>query len=208
MKYPKVIFIGGAPMIGKTTTAYVIASRLQYGCISSDDIGSGVSAVTNPISHPAFHYMSEYDYREYYIERKKDDLIQDINNQHETLWPALLNVFQNHSTWGTSTVIEGWALRPDYITQLSGDIDGLFLVADDALIEKRVRSSDFSEGASDKDAMIRKYIERSLWYNSYIRTQVAHLSLKQISISVEMQPEEIADKCMEKISIIEKAIIG
>lgn len=204
MKYPKVIFIGGAPMIGKTTAAYLVASRLQYGCISTDDIGSGISAVTSSISHPAFHYMSKYDYSEYYIKRESKKMIQDINDQHEALWPAILNIIQNHSTWGTATIIEGWALRPDYVTQLSGDIDGLFLVADDILIENRVRSSNFSERASDKDTMIRKYIERSLWYNSYIRTQVAHLSLKQISISGEMQPEEIADKFIEKIFINEK----
>lgn len=191
-------------MIGKTTVAHVIASRLQYGCISSDDMGSGISAVTSPVSHPAFHCMSGFDYREYYIEREKDDLIQDINDQHEALWPALLNIFQNHSTWGAATIIEGYALRPDYVTRLSGDIDGLFLLADDILIESRVRSSDFSEGASDKDTMIRKYLERSLWYNSYVRTRVAHLGLKQISISVEMQPDDIADKCLEKLFINEK----
>lgn len=192
-------------MIGKTTVAQVIASRLRYGCISTDDIGSGISAVTNYSSHPAFHYMKDNDFREYYIKHEKDDLIRDINNQHDALWPALSQILLNHMTWDTATVLEGWALRPDYVAQLSGDIDGFFLLADDALIENRVRSSDFSEGASDKDAMIRKYIERSLWYNSLIRTSMARLGLKKVTITAEMQPEEIADMCLEMIVINEKS---
>ena len=91
-------------------------------------------------------------------------------------------------------------------TYLNGsyNVDGLFLVTDEILIENRIRSNNFSEGASDKEAMIQKYLQRSLWYNSYVRTQVDRLGLKQIFISVEMQPEEIADKCMKKIIIDKK----
>ena len=196
MKYPKVIFLGGAPMVGKTTIARIIASRLQYACISTDDIGAAIASVTGSASHPAFHYMGDRDYREYYIASSKDELIRDINNQHEALWPALLTLFRNHSTWGTAALIEGWALRPSYISQLSGDISGLFLLSDDALIEERTRSSDFSEGASDEETMIQRYLERSLWYNAQLRDQVVRLGLKAISISLEMRPEEIADECM------------
>ena len=87
-------------------------------------------------------------------------------------------------------------MRPSYISQLSGDISGLFLLSDDALIEERTRSSDFSEGASDEETMIQRYLERSLWYNAQLRDQVVRLGLKAISISLEMRPEEIADECM------------
>ena len=66
----------------------------------------------------------------------------------------------NHSSarnivgYPDAAIIEGWALRLEYVVQLSGDISGLFLLADAALIEARIRSSDFSGGASDAEIMI------------------------------------------------------
>ena len=196
MKYPKVLYIGGAPMVGKTTIARIIACRLQYDCISTDDIGAAIASVTESANHPAFHYMGDRDYREYYITSSQDELIQDINNQHRALWPALLTLFRNHSTWDSNAIIEGWALRPSYVSQLSGDISGLFLLPDDALIKERTCSCKFSEGASNKKAMIKHYLKRSLWYNEELREQVARLGLKSISISLGMPPAEIADECM------------
>jgi len=196
MKYTKVIFIGGAPMVGKTTIARIIASRLQYSYISTDDMGVAIAAVTDSISHPAFHYMGKRNYREYYIATNQDNLIRDINNQHEALWPAIQTLFHNHSTWGNAVIIEGWALRPSYVSQLSDDISGVFLLADDDLIEKRTYASDFSNGASDKEAMIQQYIERSLWFNAQLKKQVIRYGLKSMSISMEMQADQIADECM------------
>jgi len=204
MKYPKVIFLGGAPMLGKTSIARIIACQLQYDCVSTDDIGAAIASVTESASHAAFHYMGDRDFREYYVTSSKDDLIRDINNQHEALWPALLTLFRNHSTWGSAAIIEGWALRPDHVSRLSGDIAGLFLLADDALIEERIRSSGFSDGASDEETMIQRYLERSLWYNAQIREQVVRLGLGSIPISSGMRSEEIADQCMRVLVTNEK----
>ena len=189
MRYPKVIFLGGAPMLGKTTVARILACRLGYSSIATDDIGIAIGSVTMTDRHPT-------DYREYYIANSKEKLIQDANNQHERLWPALRTLFQKHEAWGHPVVIEGWALRPSYVHSLSGDVSGLFLLADEALIEKRVRASDFSEGASNVELMIERYCERSFWYNAHLRDEVTRLGLKALVISDGMRPEEIADECL------------
>ena len=196
MKYSKVIYLGGAPMTGKTTIARIIASHLGYSCISTDDIGAGITAVTNVSSHPAFHYMNNLDYREYYIVRSIEDLILDINNQHDALWPALSTLFHNHSSWDVETVIEGWALRPSYVSQLSGDISGLFLIANDLLLKSRIQKTDFSHGSSNPEVMSQKYLERSLWFNQQLRNQVSQLGLKSVSVSIDSQLDEIVDKCL------------
>lgn len=159
-----------------------------------------MASVTEPTSHPAFHYMRKLDYREYYITSTGDDLIRDINNHHNALWPALLTLFRNHSTWGTAAIIEGWALRPELVAQLSGNISGLFLLADEALLEQRIRSSGFSRGASDPEKMIQRYLERTLWYNDLIRDQAAGLGLISIPITSAMQPAEITDECMRVLA--------
>ena len=193
MRYPKVIYVGGAPMLGKTTVARILACRLGYSSISTDDIGVAINAVLKT-------ERQSIDYREYYITNTIEQLIRDTNAQHAALWPALQQLFQNHEAWGRPVVIEGWALRPSYVHTLAGDISGLFLVADEALIEKRVRSSDFSQGASNVALMIERYCERSFWYDAYLREEVARLGLKSLLISDGMLPEEIAEVSLKLLS--------
>ena len=77
------ILIGGPSMIGKTTIARRLAARLDYGTMSTDDLGQSIRAVTTPDSHPNLHLMSGIDHREYYVSRSTERLIQDAENQHQ-----------------------------------------------------------------------------------------------------------------------------
>jgi 2-phosphoglycerate kinase len=193
MRYPRVIYLGGAPMLGKTTAARLLACRLGYSSISTDDIGVAIGAMTKRDG-------PEIDYREYYIVNSAQQLIQDINEGHERRWPAARAVIQRHAMWDHPLVIEGYALRPAYVHTLTGDVSGVFVVADEALIEKRVRSSDFSQGASDVELMIERYCARSFWYNGMLREEVARLGLKALEISDGMGPKEIVDRCLSLLS--------
>src|SRR5712691_428299 len=87
MCYPRVILIGGAPMAGKTTVAHLLAAHLGYGCLSTDDLGEAIRAVTTKDSHPALHPMAGYDYREYYVTCSLEALIADVRREHHALWP-------------------------------------------------------------------------------------------------------------------------
>jgi hypothetical protein len=101
-------------------------------------------------------------------------------------------------------VIEGYALRPADVATLTGDVSGVFLLADEALIKERVRASDFSVGASDVQTMIERYCARSFWYNAMLRQEVARLGLKALEISDGMPPEEIVDGCLSLLARDEK----
>jgi 2-phosphoglycerate kinase len=193
VRYPQVIYLGGAPMLGKTTAARILACRLGYRYISTDDIGVAVGAVTKG-DEP------EIDYREYYIVKSVQTLIQDINAGHKDKWPATRAVIQRHEAWDYPLVIEGYALRPSYVHALTGDVSGVFLLADEALIERRVRSSDFSAGASNVELMIERYCARSFWFNAMLRKEVTRLGLKALEISDGMRPEEIVDRCLSLLS--------
>ena len=115
MAAPKVILIGGAPMTGKSAAARLVAAQLGYGCMSTDDIGQAIEAVTTPQSHPALHRMVGQDYREYYVARSITQLIADAEVRHAALWPALERIIVSHASWGTPLVLEGWALQPDAV---------------------------------------------------------------------------------------------
>ncbi len=89
MSYPRVILIGGAPMSGKTAVAQMLAATHGYGCLSTDDRGEAILAVTTKDSHPHLHPMDGYDFREYYVTRSPDELIADASLEHRALWPAV-----------------------------------------------------------------------------------------------------------------------
>ena len=61
MSYPRVILVGGAPMSGKTTVTSRLAATLGYGCLSTDDLGEALRAVTTKDLHPHLHPTAGYD---------------------------------------------------------------------------------------------------------------------------------------------------
>ena len=140
--------------------------------------------------------MSGHDHRDYYTRTGMNTQIRDINAYHAALWPALRVLINNHATWGNPLVIEGWALRPGYMAGLRGDVAGLFLLADDALIEQRALDSPFTDGAADRALMVRRYVERSRRYTSEIRSEITRLGLSAITVTHMLKPKDIAEECM------------
>jgi len=198
-RHPKVILIGGAPMVGKSTLARKLATRLEYGCLSTDDLGQAIGAVTTAQSHPALHEMDGIDYREYYLTRSVDDLIADAECRHTALWPAIAQVITAHATWGDPTVVEGWALYPSRVAQLAlSNVASVWLVADDEGLEARVRTAvDFYRGASDEEAMIRHFVARNWWYNERIRKESAEYILPILPVSLSMTIDSTLQRCLD-----------
>jgi len=56
----KVILIGGSPMVGKSTAAVALASKLRVPCLSTDDIGEILQTVS------AIDPMKGQQYLDYY----------------------------------------------------------------------------------------------------------------------------------------------
>ncbi|HEY3375977.1 MAG TPA: AAA family ATPase [Armatimonadota bacterium] len=198
---PKVILIGGAPMVGKSTVARKLAARLEYACLSTDDIGQAIGAVTTAQSHPAFHEMDGLDYREYYATRSVDDLIADAERRHAALWPAIAQMIIAHATWGDPMVLEGWALCPTRVAQLGlSNVASLWLVADDDVLAARVRAAvDFYTGAADEEAMIRHFVTRSRWYNRLVCQQAGDLGFPIIPVVLSDDSERMVTRCRKTL---------
>ena len=197
MRIPKVILIGGAPIVGKSAAARQLAVRLEYGCFSTDDLNQAVRAATSRESHPAFHTMDGLDYREYYTSHSVDQLINDADQYHKALWEPVKEVIKAHATWGSSTVIEGWSLQPEKVMDLGMvEVQSVWLVADRNLFEARVRCKpDFFRGASNEGQMIRHFLERSVIFNDRIRETAGRLGLPLIEVTETDSPAEICERC-------------
>jgi len=201
MSYPRVILIGGAPMSGKTTVAYMLAATLGYGCLSTDDLGEAIRAVTTKDAHPHLHPMDGYDYREYYVTRSPDALIADVSLEHRALWPAVESVIRKHATWGAPSVIEGWSLWPERVTQLRlPSVRALWFVAPEQTLHERiVKAVAFYGGASDEAAMRGHYLARSFWYNARLKEAVNKFALTSIELPLRAPVHEIVAMCLEQL---------
>lgn len=205
MGTPKVIVIGGPPMIGKSSVARVIASRLGYGCISTDDIGLAIRSVTNAETHPRSHAMDGIDYREYYLAGLVDDLLADAMGMHEEMWPGIEAGIRVHASWGFPIVYEGWAMWPERVAGLMqelGNVGAVWLTASDDLLEARVRAAErFYKGASDDAALIQKFLPRNIEYNRRMMGAVERLGLESVMVTQESTTQQLADECLAVLGI-------
>lgn len=188
---PRVIAIGGAPRSGKGTVGRLVAARLGYDHICTDDLGVAARAATTPASHPDLHPMASIDYRDYYIQTPADRLWEDAVRAHRALWPIVEAVMAPRLDWGDPTVIEGWALLPDF------DIDTYtcWLRADIEVIEKRIRNdTEFWRGAADPEKVIAAFTEQCRRYNEHVDRTAPHI----IRIAGET-PDEICDRILRAL---------
>ena len=155
-------------MSGKTTLATTLASKFEYNCISTDDIGEILQTVID------INPMKGFDYREYYIKKSVDELNIEAWEYHKKISPAIKHLIEIHSKWGMPIIIEGWALYPSFLENITNkNIRKIWLIGDlDVLRRRLINETAFYQGASNEKLMISKYLQRSMWHNEKIFNDV------------------------------------
>ena len=202
MKGPRVILIGGAPLVGKTVVGRKLAARLEYGCISTDDIADGIMAVTTEQTHPHLHLLEQKDHRKYFVTRTVARMVADAEYRNEGLWPALKKVIVKHAEWAAPVVLEGWHLVPKKVAQLElPGILSLWLVGEEAVFRERVQEQAGSfEQTSMAEELVRKFIERSMALNDGIREAAESLGLPVVKVGQGETVGEVFEDCWETLS--------
>jgi len=202
-RLPKVILIGGPPMSGKTTVARKLSARLSYCCVLTDDIVQAMAAITTKDSHPALHPMAGHSYSEYYIARTVDELFNDALRRHEAAWPGIEEVIRAHANWGAPMVMEGWSLLPDKVAGLGlPNVASVFIILDAVTLEHRLRNeSEFTEVASDKEAMIRKFVARSIRYGHLVEGVAESLRLPVVRPPRSAGPDRVFEMCWDALGM-------
>lgn len=180
-------------MTGKTTISIKLASRIGYACMSTDDIGESLRA---KIKNTRLNPFLGFDYREYYITRTVDQLIDDTKIQHEEIWPSVKAVIKAHSGWGNPIILEGWNLYPRKVHELDDqNIDSFWLTADENLLKTRIaQNRSFYQGSSNIDLLVEKYLKRSLWHNNLIKTEARKLKMTIIEVTENTEPGFIVNE--------------
>ena len=197
----KVILIGGAPGIEKTTLGSVLAARLGITSLSIDDLLTAAQAVTTPESHPGLHIMRGMPYQDYFTNNSVEYLIADAILQHEAAWRLVEPVIRKHATWAPAIVIDGWHLQPYKIDQLGFDnIQSAWIVATDSVLEERERkNAKWLRGSSDPEKMFENFLARSIWFNALIKKQAAALRMTILLQNGKMSVEELGRLVMDAV---------
>lgn len=191
----KVMLIGGGRRTGKSTIAAGISQKTGYSCISTEDIGAIVQAVTGINSLAGRHYI------DYYAAAGKQQLIEDLRAYHCTLLDPINALIERYIANDKSLIIEGHALYPKDISGLPDDYVGrVWLVAGQKLLKQRIlQNKAFFEEASDKHKVVENYLYRSLWHNKTIYEQCRFFS--QPFVVVETDDYDIINQQVTDVLI-------
>ncbi len=195
---PKVILFGGAPFSGKSTVARLLSGRLDVDLLHTDDFGTAVRAAGRGRQADGLDPMAGEDYREYYLRRGIEALMQEALTAHRALWPAIRAVVLARADWGDPAIMEGWALLPEAVAgALPANCGAVWLVVDDGEFEQRLRTRPtFYKGAWDQAELIGRFAARSAAFNRYLQTQISHYGLPTIRPRPGDLPEITADRVL------------
>lgn len=164
MTNTKVLLIGGAPGAGKTTLGRNLAIRLGITSLTIDDLMTAARAVTTAETHPGLHVMTTGDSYGYFTYSTVKKLTTDARIQHEATWPAVERVIASHArSGGSPIVIDGWAMRPAWVTDLALDnVKSFWLHVEPAVLEAREKANtDFLSQSTDPERMLKNFLGRS-----------------------------------------------
>lgn len=171
------ILIGGSSHVGKSTLARALASSLGRELISTDDLGR----------HPGRPWPSvRPQVAEYYASLSDETIHWFLKVHHENLWPRIHQIIESHRQLAKPFVLEGAALRPEYVAQLEpGRITALFLYADDDFLRQRMVEEACRDDADEpKAALIDKFIERSLRENREMLEAARTADMRCVDVAV------------------------
>ncbi len=197
----KIILIGGAPMVGKTTVGLKIAMELGFGYLCSEDVADGIIAVTNKKTHEKLHVLEQVDHRQYFMSHSTARMVSDARTRNKACWPAVERVIMNHSNYLGSIVIEGWEILPHQVAKLKVEgVSALWLTAGKDIFEERVaQQEDYFADTTGMDMFMERFIARSVDYNDLIRHDVQELGLPMVEVKPGMQQQEVVDLCLDVI---------
>ncbi|MGI9450765.1 MAG: hypothetical protein ACR2QH_09045 [Geminicoccaceae bacterium] len=149
------LLIAGTSHTGKSTLAMSIGEALGWSILSTDKLarhpGRPWPTVLPPIA-------------EYYARLTSETIYQFLLHHHQNMWPHIRRLIQDHRDNEIPFVLEGSALRPEYIaSQAAPETMIVCLHADHAFLRHRMyRQSGYEQLEQDHQAIVDKFIERSL----------------------------------------------
>lgn len=169
----KIILIGGAPTVGKSTLAKSLSDKLNIPWVSTDQIRQIMRSATSRVQTPSLFNPEGYDAEKFLNEFSADQIVEMEIAQGEATWVGVKAFIEDAYPWIDSYIIEGIAILPHFVHKDMHNLKEVcpvFLVDSDA---DRVREVVFNRGLWDDarlypDELKEKEVEWVLKFNDHI----------------------------------------
>lgn len=172
-----IILIGGAPTVGKSTLASLVAKHFGLPWISTDQIRELMRLVARPEDYPKLFNASGYNAESFLTQFSAEQIATMEMEQGEAVWPGIKKFIEDYYSWPQGFVMEGVNILPQLVASDYGElkfIKPVFLADDD---EERVRTVVFSRGLWDEartysDSVKEKEVEWALLFSKKLKAEV------------------------------------
>lgn len=192
----RILLIGGASHVGKSTLAQSLASYLGWNYRSTDKLarhpGRPWQAKPGKVpNHVADHYLL----------LSADELITDVfRHYRENVWPIIEEIVAFHATDVSSDrlVLEGSALLPEFVNVLNlENIFAIWLTANNEFLRQRIyAASHYELKTHSEKMMVDKFLERNNSFNDQIMSTINQLGLVSVDVESASNVEELMSKCL------------
>lgn len=141
----KIILIGGAPTVGKSTMAGLLSKHLGLPWISTDQTREIMRAMANKSEYPDLYNADGHDAVSFLTTFSAEEITDMEFKQGIAAWPGNKKLIEGDYTWRQGFIVEGVNILPELIPALetSSDIRPVFLIDDS---EERMREVVFGRG--------------------------------------------------------------
>lgn len=155
------ILIGGASHVGKTTFCRSLAQALAWEVFSTDTFARHPG---RPWPHVRPHVA------DFYAHLSDESIFTFLLHHHENMWPGIEHFLQGRLNAGSACLLEGSALRPEYMAGLSSATHAvLCLVASSAFLQERIHTnSRYALLTAEKRSLVDTFLERTVRDNEAV----------------------------------------
>ncbi len=185
------ILISGSSNVGKTTFATRLARLLGCDTISTDSLARHPGRPWPEVRPPV---------AEYYSRLSDETIYWFLRVHHENMWPAIRQQIDARVHARAPFIIEGSALRPEFIAPLvSNEISPVFLYADNDVLRERMRSeAEYAQRDQAGRVIIDKFIDRSLRDNSEMHLAARSHAIPVVDTSDAVAVSNLCEKLMQR----------
>ena len=200
----KVLLIGGASHLGKSSVAQHLSHQLSAKLVSTDKLGRhpGRPWQKRPFVVPA--HVAEH-----FLTLSPDQLIESVLAHRRSMWPTIEEVIRSHveSRSREKLVLEGAALLPEIVMTLKvRDVEAVWLIGSDRIQQARIyQDSDYANAEPQAKIMIDKFLQRERLFNKIITDSVLKLQRAYVESSDDLTVDDIAQRCLQRMTKVESA---
>ena len=203
MKSKKLLLVGGASHVGKSTLARSIAAHLNCNYSSTDKLARHPGRPWQPkLADIPKHVVEHYQLL------SVDRLIEDvIDHYRENVWQLIEDIVLSNVNDSSSEqmVIEGSALLPELVANLKFDnISSIWLTASNEFLRQRIyQSSQYATKSRFEQMLIDKFCQRNCLLNDRIINDVDRLGLVSFNVEQASTSDELMNMCSSRLEIHE-----